>query len=126
MTQVYARLCALLKAAGYDAWAADAVPQDAALPFVTMEVRPAASLHGVGRVTLTGWMRSPARHADRLALADALLKLVPPAGLKLPLEDGLAILYRGDRMNIEWPENAQALGVCVKHEIRLMGGMRDA
>lgn len=126
MTQIFERLCALLKAAGYDAWASDAVPQDATLPFVTMEVRPAASLHGVGRVTLTGWMRGPARHADRLALADTLLKLVPSAGLKLPLEGGLAVMYRGDRMNVEWPESPGALGVCVKHEIRLMGGMKDA
>lgn len=126
LTALYRQLTALLDAAGYPAWAADAVPPDAAFPFVTLDIRPAASPLGTGRVTLTGWLRGPARHADRLALADTLLKLVPPGGLKLPLEGGLAVMYRGDRMNVEWPESPGALGACVKHELRVMGGGADA
>ena len=126
MTELYRELAALLAKVGYSAWAADAVPPDATFPFVTMEIRPAASLHGLGRVTLTGWLRGPCRHADRLALADALLKLIPPAGLKLPMGGGLALLLRGDRMNVEWPESPGALGVCVRHDLRVMGGGSDA
>lgn len=126
LTDLYAQLCALLSQAGYTAWAADAVPPDADFPFVTLEVRPAASLHGTGRVTLTGWLRGPARHTDRLAMADTLLKLVPAGGLKLPGPGGLALLIRGDRLNVEWPETSGALGVCVKHDLRLMGGTNNA
>ena len=126
LTDLYRKLCALLAEAGYPAWAEDAVPSEAAFPFVTVAIRPAASLHGTGRVTLTGWLRGPARHADRLALADTLLKLVPGGGLKIPLESGSAVLFRGDRMNVEWPESPGALGVCVKHELRVMGGGSDA
>lgn len=126
LTELYRRVCALLAEAGCSAWAEDAVPPDAALPFVTVSIRPAATLQGTGRVTLTGWLRSPARHTDRLALADTLLRLVPGSGLKLPLERGLAVLYRGDRTNVEWPESPGALGVCVKHELRVMGGDADA
>ena len=126
LTELYRQLTALLAEAGYPAWSVDAVPPDAPFPFVTLQVRPAASLHGLGRVTLTGWLRGPCRHADRLALADALLRLVPSGGLKLPLTDGLAVLHRGDRLDVEWPEAAGALGVTVKHELRLMGGAGDA
>lgn len=126
LTELYRQLTALLATAGYPAWAADAVPPDAVFPYVTMEVRAPASPFGVGRVTLTGWLRGPVRHADRLAMADTLLKLVPGGGLKLPLGGGLAVLFRGERMNVEWPESPGALGVCVKHELRLMGGGTDA
>lgn len=126
LTALYQQLCSLLADAGYPAYAADTVPPDAPFPFVTVEARPASTLHGTGRVTLTGWMRSGSRHADRLALADALLKLVPPGGRKLPLTGGMAVLFRGDRMNVEWPEAPGALGVCVKHELRMMGGESDA
>lgn len=123
---LYQRLTALVQEAGYPCWAADAVPPDAAFPFVTVEVRPAATMHGLGRVTLTGWLRGPCRHADRLALADALLRLVPPGGMKIPLPGGLALMQRGDRLNVEWPESPGALGVTVKHDVRVMGGDGDA
>ncbi|MBQ2954278.1 MAG: hypothetical protein IJE07_12175 [Clostridia bacterium] len=126
LTELSRQLTALLSQAGYRTWAADAVPPKAEFPFVTVEIRPAASLHGLGRVTLTGWLPRPCRHADRLSLADALLRLVPPGGLKLPCGDGLALLLRGDRMNAEWPESEGALGVCVKHELRMLGGESDA
>lgn len=126
MQSLYQQICALVAAAGYTAWAADAVPPDAAFPFVTVDARPAGNLHGTGRLTLTGWLRSDSRHADRLAMADALLRLVSPGGTKLSLEDGLAVIYRGDRLNVEWPENPGTLGVCVKHELRMMGGGGDA
>lgn len=126
LTELYRSVCTLLAEAGYPAWAEDAVPPDAVFPFVTVAIRPAASLYGTGQVTLTGWLRGPARHTDRLALADTLLQLVPGGGLKLPLESGLAVLQRGDRMNVEWPESAGALGVCVKHDLRMMGGDADA
>ena len=95
LTELYRQLTALLAEAGYPAWSAEAVPSDAPFPFVTLQVRPASTLHGLGQVTLTGWLRGPCRHADRLALADALLRLVPSGGLKLPLTDGLAVLHRG-------------------------------
>lgn len=126
LTELHRKICAMLAEAGYPAWAEDAVPPDAPLPFVTLSIRPASSLHGVGRVTLTGWLHGPGRHADRLAMANTLLKLVPGGGLKLPLDGGLALLQRGDRMNVEWPENPGVLGVRVSHELRLMGGDSDA
>ena len=126
MQSLYRQLCALLADAGYTAYVADAVPPDAAFPFVTVDARPSPSVLGTGRLTLTGWLRSDCRHADRLAMADALLRLVPPGGRKLLSEGGLAVLFRGDRLNVEWPEAPGALGVCVKHELRMMGGGSDA
>lgn len=122
---LYRELSALLEQAGFTVWAADAVPPDATFPFVAMEIRPAGSMHGTGWVTLTGWLRPPARHAERLAMADALLRLVPAGGLRLPLQGGLALLLRGDRLNVEWPESRGALGVQVKHGLRVMGGGSD-
>ncbi len=126
LTELYTLLAARLQALGYPMWAADAVPDNAAFPFVTAVIRPSASLLGTGRVTLTGWCRSDARHADRLTLADDLLKLVPPGGLLLPLTEGAAALFRGDRMAVEWPETPDALGVSVTHDLRVVGGAADA
>jgi len=126
LTELYSQLVALLAEAGCSAYAADAVPPDAAFPFVTIEARVAATLHGTGRVTLTGWVHGNARHADRLALGDALLKIVPSGGRKLPLTGGYALLIRGDRMNVEWPETQGALGVRVTHGLRVAGGASDA
>lgn len=125
LTELTRQLVTLLADAGCAAYAADAVPPDAAFPFVTFSIRPAASLHALGQVTLTGWIRGPGCHAARLALADQLLKIVPPGGLKLPLDDGLAVLHRGDRLNVEWPEAPGALGCMVKHGLRLIGGAAD-
>ena len=122
LTELHRRICALLAEAGYPVWAEDAVPPGTPFPFVTLSIRPAASMHGTGRITLTGWLHGPARHADRLAMANTLLRLVPGGGLKLPLDGGLALLQRGDRMNVEWPEAPGALGVRVRHELRMMGG----
>lgn len=122
LTELYRQLIALLKEAGVTAYAVDAVPPDAAFPFIALEIRPAASLHGLGRVTLTGWLRSHCRHADRLALADTLLSLVPPGGRRLLFQGGIAVLYQGSRMNVEWLESSGALGVRIRHELRVMGG----
>lgn len=126
LTALYRQLTTLLTQAGYRVWAADAVPPEAEFPFVTLEIRPATRLHGVGTVTLTGWLAKPGRHAERLALADALLKLVPSAGLKLASDSVPALLTRGERVHVEWPESPGALGVLVKHELRLLGGDTDA
>lgn len=126
LTELTHRLMEALSAARLTVWAADAVPPDAAFPFVTVEIAPAASLHDLGRVTLTGWPDKPCSMAQRLAMADALLALVPPAGLKLPLEDGLALLTRGSRTQLQWVASDGAIGVRIPFDLRLMGGPAHA
>lgn len=122
LTEIYRRLTALLASAGFTAWAADAVPPDAAFPYVTMEIIPAANLHGLGRVTLTGWPAQGCGMARRLSMADDLLALVPPAGLKLPLAGGLALLTRCRHADLQWVTSHGALGVRIPFDLRMMGG----
>ena len=122
LTELYRRMTALLAEAGFTAWAADAVPPDAAFPFVTMEITPAGSMHALGRVVLTGWPGKTCSMARRLAMADALYAIVPSAGLKLPLENGLALLTRCSRAEMQWVESGGATGVRIPLELRVMGG----
>lgn len=122
LTELYRRLTALLAEAGFTAWAADAVPPDAAFPYVTMEIIPGGGLHSPGRLVLTGWPAKSCSMARRLAMADALFAIVPPAGLKLHLESGLALLTRVSRTEMQWVEADGAQGVRIPFDLRLMGG----
>lgn len=119
LTEMYRQLYERLTAAGFTVFAEDAVPADAAFPFVTLKLEAPAPMQGSGAVLLTGWCCSGARHRDRLALADALLRFVPGAGLKLRLDGGLAVLHRADRLQVEWPQEHGALGVRVRYGLRL-------
>lgn len=121
LTEMYQKLCALLTEAGFTVWAEDAVPHDAGFPFVTLKVEPPAPMQGSGSVVLTGWTRGGSRHRDRLAMADALLRMVPGAGFKMQLDGGLAVLQRADRLQVEWPESEGALGVRIRHTLRVYG-----
>lgn len=122
LTELYRRMTTLLAEAGFTAWAADAVPPDAECPFVSVEIVPAADMHSLGRVTLTGWPMEMCSMARRLAMADALYTIVPPGGLKLPLESGLAVLTRCSRSQLQWVESGGALGVRIPFDLRVMGG----
>ena len=126
LTEMYRQLIALLEAAGFTAYAEDAVPPDASFPFVTLRIEAPAPMQGSGAIVLTGWTRGGSRHRDRLAMADALLRIVPGAGLTLPLTDGLAVLRRADRLSVTWPENQGALGAQVRHALRIYGRCDDA
>lgn len=122
LTTLSRQLCALLTDAGFTAYAEDTVPGGAALPFVTFRIEPPTSMHETGCITLTCWQRSGMAHVSRLAAADALLRLVPSGGLTLPLENGLAVLFRSGAKAVTYPESPGALGVCVRHDLRVLGG----
>ena len=126
LTEMYRQLIALLEAAGFTVYAEDAVPPDAAFPFVTLRLEAPAPMQGSGAIVLTGWTRGGSRHRDRLAMADTLLRIVPGAGLTLPLTDGLAVLRRADRLSVTWPESQGALGAQVRHALRIYGRCDDA
>ncbi|MBQ7850201.1 MAG: hypothetical protein IJ343_10795 [Clostridia bacterium] len=121
LTALYQVLCQRLSEAGFTVFAEDCVPGDAAFPFVTLRIDASAPLQDGGAVILTGWLRSNAPHRDRLAMADALLRLVPGAGLKLPLAGGLALLHQGGRPCVQWLQSGGALGAQVRHSLRLCG-----
>lgn len=121
LTELYVKLMALLEGAGFTAYAQDAVPEDARFPFVTCRIDAPASMHETGSVTLTGWVHGEAAHARRLLLADALVSLVPPGGMMLPLDGGLAVLFRASEQAVAWPESPGALGACIRHGLRVAG-----
>lgn len=120
LTELYRKLIARLTESGFTAYAEDAVPQDAAFPFVMCRIDAPSSMHEVGSIVLTGWTRSSAPHADRLLMADALVSLVPPGGLLLPLPGGLAAVFRTEARAVTWPENKGALGTCIRHGLRVI------
>lgn len=120
LTELYRKVIAQLAEAGFTAYAEDTVPQDACFPFVTCRIGAPASMHEVGSMVLTGWVRGEAAHVQRLTLADALISLVPPGGMMLPLDGGLAAVFRAQGQAVTWPESKGALGTCVRHELRVI------
>lgn len=102
---------ALLTGAGWPAYAEDAVPGSAAFPLATLRLDPPAAWDGQGSAVLTAWA-SPASdtaQADRMALAEKLMALVPQGGALLALDEGVAALYPAG--NLEFPDDRGALGV---------------
>lgn len=119
LTELYRQLMALLAEAGLTGYAEDCVPDRAALPWVTCRVEAPMSIHGMGSVTLTGWVRSDTAQADRLEMTDKLTALAPSGGRLLA--EGRAALLRTDDA-IGWPEGPGALGVRVRFGLRMLGG----
>lgn len=122
LTELYRKVIAQLAEAGFSAYAEDTVPQDADFPFVTCRIDAPVSTHELGSIVLTCWVRGDAAYAQRLAMADALVSLVPPGGMMLPLDGGLAAVFRAQGQAVTWPESKGALGACVRHELRVLGG----
>ena len=120
LSELYQLLCRLLADAGFTAYAEDSVPDHAVFPYVACRIEPPLSLHDTGSVHLTCWLRSSSAHAERLAAGDVLLSLIPSGGLKLPLSNGLAVLYRAESHPISYPECKGALGVCIRHGLRVL------
>lgn len=119
LKELCAALIAHLAQAGFAAYAEDAVPQGACFPFATCRIDAPASMHEKGCVTLTCWVRGDAANEARLDAADALMSLVPSGGLLIPLDGGLAALFRAQGGAVSFPETKGALGACVRHELRV-------
>lgn len=62
---------------------ADAVPDHAVFPYLTLAIEAPLNSAKPGHVTLTLWYHSDAAHADRLTYGDQLLTLLPPRGFWL-------------------------------------------
>lgn len=116
LSELYGRLAQWLTAEGFTVYAEDAVPPEAAFPFLTLRIEPALSPCEAGCVTLTSWHRSSASHADRLVAADALCALVPRGGLRLVLQSGLALLFPLEAP-ASWQKSQEALGVSLRFRL---------
>lgn len=121
LTELHQQLCRLLSGAGFTLYAEDTVPSGTAFPYVTCRIEPPLSMYESGSIALTCWHRSGIAHADRLAAADALIRLVPTSGLRLPLANGLAAVFRSDSRAVTYSESPGALGVCVRYSLRVFG-----
>lgn len=96
---------------------ANCVPQGQTFPYVTMDVTPALSTDMPGSLTLTAWCCGESAHADRLALAEELLALLPSRGTVLALTGGRAILCMTDE-RARCLQSGEALGVQLTWELR--------
>lgn len=119
LTALFGQLCTLLQSIGVPVYAEDAVPSDTLFPLLTLRIEPPGRLDESGSVTLTGWFRSSSPHADRLAMADRIMKLVPAGGRLLRTNGLLAALYPCGKEAVTWPESRGQLGVRIRWELRL-------
>lgn len=93
------------------------VPQGQTFPYLTLRVEPACRSNVPGAVTLTAWCCGDQAHADRLALADQLLTLLPPRGFPLTYSGGRSLLYMKDSQ-VRCLQQGPALGVQLTWALR--------
>ena len=70
----------------------DCVPEGAALPYITADIRPPLSVHNGGSLTLSCWCQGDTANAQRLSQADLLLTRLPARGCPLAMDAGSVIL----------------------------------
>ena len=109
MTELLSALHDLLSQAGLPVYLADCLPPGTACPYLLLEDMPAAD--GRSALRLTVWCAGNAPHAQRIALGDALLTLIPMGGLHLRLPDCIAVLTRAGDAPIECRKEADCLGL---------------
>ena len=77
---IHQELTAYIGGLGLPVYHADAIPDDAAFPYLTLAVEAPLTPLKPGHVTLTLWCHSGEAHAERLTCGDQLLTLLPPRG----------------------------------------------
>ena len=80
---IHRELADYISGLGLPLYAVDCVPDNAALPCLTLAIEAPLTPAHSGRVILTLWCHSGSAHADRLTYGDQLLTLLPPRGLWL-------------------------------------------
>ena len=110
-------LIGLLKDAGWDAYAEDCVPPDAAFPLVTCRSSVPLTHQSRGEAVLTVWTKGDDASLERLALAARLLGLFPQGGSLLVLEDCVAALFPAEDKDMDWPAADGALGARFRLEV---------
>lgn len=109
LNALLAALHDLLSQSGLPVYLADCLPPGTACPYALLDGMPAADGRSALRLTL--WCAGDAPHAQRLALGDALLTLIPAGGLHLRLPDGAVLLTRAADAPIECRKEADFLGL---------------
>ena len=83
LTTIHRELSEYVSGLGLPVFPADCVPDDAALPYLTLAIEAPLTAAHSGRAVLTLWCQSSSAHADRLTHGDQLLTLIPPRGVWL-------------------------------------------
>lgn len=115
MTELFAALCRLFDGIGTGVFLADCVPQGQPLPYLTLEASPAPD--GTSRLDVTLWCSGHA-NAERLALCDTLLTLIPAGGLRITGENTLAVLSRAKNAGVRCQTSADALWLTLPLELQ--------
>lgn len=107
---IHEQLTELLTLAGWDAWAEDCVPPEAAYPLVTFQVAMPRSPGGEGLVTLRSWHRGGAAHSARIASAQRLAWLFPHGGTAFRSDAGVAVLFPAPGGCVTFSGDGELLG----------------
>lgn len=97
LTDVYQALLNRLAQLDTPVFQADCIPQGQTFPYLTLDIALPLAPQQPGKLTLTAWCHGAQAHADRLALADAILALLPLSGTRLEGESGRIILLADDQ-----------------------------
>lgn len=122
LTELYAAVFAWLAEAGLTAYAEDAVPDKAAFPYASCRIEAPLTMRDEGQLAVTCHSADTAQ-AEKLDMADKLLRLVPTGGVKLPLAHGLAVLHRPDSPTAPQEKRAGVTGLRIRFGLRVYGAL---
>lgn len=89
---IFQALCDHLSPLNTPVYLEDCVPEGAALPYITADIRPPLSAHTDGLLTLTCWCQGSTANPQRLSQADLLIARLPARGCRLATAIGALIL----------------------------------
>ena len=113
---LFGKLCTL----GWPVYNADCVPHHAGFPYITMRISPPTAITGTGEMILTCWCSEDSPHAQRLSMADQVLGMIPSGGLRIPMDSGLAMIYRRTDDCAEFLESHGTLGARLRFDLRIL------
>ena len=95
-----------LDGASLPAYETGRVPDGAALPYITFDVKRPAPL---GRAALSAalWIKEENAGKTRALLSDRIAETLPYGGVRLDMEKGFAVLYPGENEFLEWADDQE-------------------
>ncbi len=118
LTDLYTALMNRLAPLDPPVYLADCVPCQAVFPYVTLRFVSPLTPGESGSLTVTVWTEGHTANARRLVLADEVLTLLPPRGLRLTASSGAALLRQ--KGGASCVQESKALGVQIDYQVQFI------
>ena len=123
MEELIRALTARLTSSTLPLYLADAVPENAAFPYLTAEVVSPFRMGEPGSIRLTLWCTGPNGNLARMVLHTTLTQYFPGRGLVLQGDNGRYVLRSEAAQCVQ---SGDARGICTPMEVRFYPAAKEA